>query len=105
MKKILFIFLLLSFSVKIFGQRFSQYNTGSLYDSFENPSQKAFITDSSKQFASNFLLPTFNADFFITGDAQATLKSRAFANKYNNSSLLIDKGKFNHIDLHVNAYV
>lgn len=105
MKKILFVFLLLSFSVKIFGQRFSQYNTGSLYDSFENPSQKAFITDSSKQFASNFLLPTFNANFFITGDAQATLKSRAFANKYNNSSLLIDQGKFNHLDVHVNAYL
>jgi len=105
MKKILFIFLLLSFSVKIFGQQFSQYNTGSLYDSFENPSQKAFITDSSKQFASNFLLPTFNANFFITGDAQATLKSRAFANKYNNSSLQIGQGKFNHMDVHVNAYL
>ena len=105
MKKILFIFLLLSFSVKIFGQQFSQYNTGSLYDSFENPSQKAFITDSSKQFASNFLLPTFNANFFIIGDGQATLKSRAFSNLYSNAALQIGKGKFNHLDVHVNAYL
>jgi hypothetical protein len=105
MKKILLVFLLLSFSVKIFGQQFSQYNTGSLYDSFENPSQKAFITDSSKQFASNFLVPNFNANFFILGNAQATLKNRAFNNKYDNSALLINQGKYNHVNANVNAYV
>ena len=105
MKQILLVFLLLSFSVKVFSQQFSQYNTGSLYDSFENPSQKAFITDSSKQFASNFLVPNFNANFFILGDAQATLKNRAFNNKYDNSALLINQGKYNHIDLNANAYL
>ena len=105
MKQILLVFLLLSFSVKIFGQQFSQYNTGTLYDSFENPSQKAFITDSSKQFASNFLVPNFNGNFFILGDVQATLKNRAFNNKYDNSALLINQGKYNHLDLNANAYL
>ncbi|ASU34199.1 hypothetical protein MuYL_2310 [Mucilaginibacter xinganensis] len=97
--------MLLSFSVKIFGQQFSQYNTGSLYDSFENPSQKAFITDSSRQFSSNFLVPNFNANFFITGNAQATLKGRAFNNSYNNSALLINQGKYNHVNTNLNAYL
>lgn len=104
MKQILLALLLLFFTVKLFGQQFSQYNTGSLYDSFENPSQKAFITDSSKQFASNFLIPNFSANFFITGDAQATLMSRAFSNKYDNSALLINQGRFNHVNLNASNY-
>lgn len=105
MKKILFIFLLISFTTKIFGQQFSQYNTGTLYDSFENPSQKAFITDSSRQFATNLLIPNLNANFFITGNGQATLKSRAFNNKYDNSALLINQGRFNHVAANANAYI
>ncbi|HEY8927883.1 MAG TPA: DUF5723 family protein [Mucilaginibacter sp.] len=105
MKKILLALLFLSTTVKIFGQQFSQYNTGTLYDSFENPSQKAFITDSSKQYALNFLVPNFSADLFVTGNAQATLKSRAFDYKYDNSALQIGQGKYNHLGGNVNAYL
>ncbi|MCR8556021.1 hypothetical protein KXD93_00115 [Mucilaginibacter sp. BJC16-A38] len=104
MKKILLVLLILTSTIKLFGQQFSQYNTGTLYDSFENPSQKAFITDSSKQFASNFLIPNLNVNFFITGDAQATLKSRAFSNKYDNSALVINGGKVNHVNLNAGNY-
>jgi hypothetical protein len=105
MKKFLLVFCLLLFTVKIFAQQFSQYNTGTLYDSFENPSQKSFITDSSKQYASNFLIPNFNTNFFVSGDAQASLKSRAFLYKYNNSALKIDQGKYNHIGAGANIYL
>ena len=71
MKNILLIFfLLLSSAVKIFAQQFSQYNTGTLYDSFENPSQRAFIPDSSKQYAFNLLIPNFNGNFTFSGDEQ-----------------------------------
>ena len=105
MKKILLALIFLFSTVKIFGQQFSQYNTGTLYDSFENPSQKAFITDSSKQYAFNFLVPNFGANLFVTGDAQASLKSRAFANKYDNSALLIGQGKYNHFNGDLNAYL
>lgn len=105
MKKTLLAFLLIFFTVKLFGQQFSQYNTGSLYDSFENPSQKAFITDSSRKYASNFLIPNFNANFFLTGDAQASLKNRAFNSKYDNSSLMIGQGRYNHANVNLNAYL
>lgn len=104
MKKILLVLLLLTSTIKIFGQQFSQYNTGTLYDSFENPSQKAFITDSSKQFASNFFLPNLNINFYITGDAQATLKSRQFTGRYDNSALIINGGRYNHASLNANNY-
>ena len=104
MKKVLLVLCLLFFTVKVFAQQFSQYNTGSLYDSFENPSQRAFIPDSSKKFASNFLFPNANLNFFLSGDAQASLKGRAFINKYNNSSLVINQGRVNLANLNANVY-
>jgi hypothetical protein len=105
MKKVLLVLCLLFFSVKIFAQQFSQYNTGTLYDAFENPSQRAFVPDTSKKYATNFLFPNFNFNFFLSGDAQATLKTRAFLNKYNNSALLINQGKYNHVNFNANAYI
>lgn len=105
MKKSLLVFCLLLLSSKIFAQQFSQYNTGTLYDSFENPSQKSFITDSSKRFASNFLFPNFNLDFFFSGNAQADLKSRLFLSKYDITALKINQGKNNHFSGSANAYL
>jgi hypothetical protein len=104
MKKFLLVLFLLSFSARIFAQQFSQYNTGTLYDSFENPSQRAFIPDSSKEYAFNFFIPNFNASLFLSGDAQATLKSRAFLNKYDNSALDVNEEKFNHVSENANVY-
>ncbi len=104
MKKTLLVSCFLIFSVKLFAQQFSQYNTGTLYDSFENPAQKAFITDSSKTFSSNFLIPNFNANFYLSGDAQATLKNRLFLNQYNNSGLSVNQGKYNLANANANIY-
>jgi len=104
MKKVLLLFCLSFFTIKIFAQQFSQYNTGSLYDSFENPSQRAFIPDTSKKYASNFLVPNFNTSFFISGDAQATLKTRAFLYRYDNSKLLISQGRYNMTNANANVY-
>jgi Family of unknown function (DUF5723) len=105
MKKNLLVFCFLLFASKIFAQQFSQYNTGTLYDSFENPAQKAFIPDTSKKFAANFLIPNFNFNFFLSGDAQATLKNRAFLNQYDNTALQINQGKYNMASFNVNAYI
>jgi len=44
-------------------------------------------------------------DFFTSGDAQATLKSRLFLNKYNNGALQIGKQRYNRVDENVNAYI
>src|SRR3569833_2414277 len=98
MKKPPLIFCLLFATSKIFAQAFTQYNTGTLYDSFENPAQRSFIPDSSRQFASNFLFPNIDGNFFLTGNGQQTLKSRYFNNMYNNSALQIGNGtSFNHV--------
>ncbi|MET3500177.1 hypothetical protein ABIC45_001768 [Mucilaginibacter rubeus] len=107
MNKIFFTILFFIFySLSVSAQQFSQYNTGTLYDSFENPSQRAFIPDSSREIAFNFLIPNFNANFYITGDIQRPLKSRAFASPsyYNTSSLRIGQNALNHFNVNANAY-
>ncbi|MDB5138958.1 MAG: hypothetical protein JWR12_874 [Mucilaginibacter sp.] len=105
MKKILLIFCLLFSTVNTFAQQFSQYNTGTLYDSFENPAQRSFIPDSSHRFASNFLIPNINLNYFLSGDAQGTIKGRIFLKNYNNSLLLINKGKDNISNGDINLYL
>lgn len=104
MKKILFTSCFVILAVNVFGQQFSQYNTGSLFDSFENPSQRAFIPDTSRQFAFNFLLPSFNANFYLTGNAQTAFKTRLFSDYYNTAALQVGKGKNNHVNANLNAY-
>jgi len=105
MKKFLLVLLLLFLSIKIFAQQFSLLNTGTLYDAFENPSQRAFIPDTSKMYAFNFFIPNINVNLFLSGNAQATLKSRVFLDKYDNSALAISPTKYNHVTENINSYI
>jgi hypothetical protein len=89
MKRYLLIFCLILVTPKLFAQQFGQYNTGTLYDSFENPAQRSFIPDSSRMYASNFFFPNLDGNVFLTGDAQQTLKERLVLHKYINSNLII----------------
>jgi hypothetical protein len=105
MKRFLIVFFLLFSASGAFAQEFSQYNTGTLYDSFENPSQKTFTPDTSRTYAFNFLVPNFNVNFSLSGNAQQTLKNRYAYNAYNNSALQIGQGnKYNYVTTNANAY-
>ncbi|RYY36595.1 MAG: hypothetical protein EOP46_05860 [Sphingobacteriaceae bacterium] len=105
MKKFILIILFISFSASIYAQSFSQYNTETLFDSFENPSQRSFIRDSSNMYASNFFLPNFSSDAFLRGNAQKSLRTRLFEARYDNGDLEIGKGKNNHINANISAYL
>lgn len=105
MNKVLFFSFLCLFSTKAFSQQFSQYNTGTLYDSFENPSQRSFIPDSSRQYASNFFLPSFNGNFHFTGDAQTAFKTRIFADAYDASAVPVGVGGNNYFRGNTSAYL
>lgn len=105
MRKLLFVLFFILFSSRLFAQELSQYNTGTLYDSFENPSQKSFTPDTSRTYAFNFFVPNFDVNFTLTGDAQQTLKNRYINNNYNNSALQIGSGnRFNYVHVNANAY-
>ncbi|HEY9000548.1 MAG TPA: DUF5723 family protein [Mucilaginibacter sp.] len=104
MKKILLISCFLLIAVKGFSQQFSLYNTGTLYDSFENPSQRTVIPDTSRKWASNFLIPNFDGNFLLKGNAQSTLLSRAFNSTYDNSALQIGSGSINRVNANASVY-
>lgn len=57
LKKAFFICILLLFAHQIKAQQYGLFNTKTLFDGFENPAQKVFTLDSSRQYASNFFLP------------------------------------------------
>src|SRR4051812_28080920 len=97
MKNIVLITCLTLLTVKLFGQQFSQYNTGTLYDSFENPSQRTFIPDSSRAIASNFFIPNLSTNLFVTGNAQDAITDRLFSGYYNTKALQVGEGKFSNI--------
>jgi hypothetical protein len=66
--------LLISYQLK--AQQFGLFNTNTLYDAFENPAQRAFIYDDSRQFASNFFLPMAGANGGNRGDASYALQKK-----------------------------
>lgn len=107
MNKILIVFCLILFSLSVSAQQFSQYNTGTVYDSFENPSQRSFIPDSSRQYAFNFLIPNFDANTYITGPIQVPLKGRLFAKpaNYNINQKLVGLNLLSHVNGNANAYL
>lgn len=104
MRKCLLVCFFLFATIKAFGQQFALYNTGTLYDSFENPSQRAFVPDTSRQFAFNFFIPNFNANLWVTGNGQEALKTRAFHSYYNTANLTTGQGAYNHLNINANAY-
>ena len=104
MKKFLLAFFILFSTVKIYGQQFSQYNTGTLYDSFENPAQNSFIPDTSRKYAFNLFVPNFSANVYLNGNAQVALKDRLFNSKYLTDNLVIGPGRLNRINSNFNAY-
>ncbi|MBE7175170.1 MAG: hypothetical protein INR69_02125 [Mucilaginibacter polytrichastri] len=97
--------ILISFSAS--AQRYILQNTGTLYDSFENPAQRAFIPDSSRYLAFNFLIPNGGADIFIKGNAQGTIKTRLLADHYRWDSryLTIGEGNYTRVGAYANEYI
>ena len=96
MKKFLLFFCLQITFISAFAQQFSQYNTGTLYESFENPSVRSFVPDSSRQYAFNFFIPNFNTSGFLSGDAQIPIKTRTFKYYYNTTPLQVGNNRYNY---------
>ncbi len=105
MKKVLLVSCLLILTIKAFSQRFAQYNTGTLYDAFENPSQRSFIPDSSRQFASNFFVPNLSGNAFFSGEGQSAVKSRIFSGFYNITGVSTGNNRYNYLNANAGNYI
>ena len=105
MKKILFS-LALTFSATLgLCQQFSLYNSLTLYDAFENPSQKAFQADSSRKYAFNLFVPTVSINGTFSGQAQNTFKSLIRNAVVDARNLTLGQGEINTLTAHSNNYI
>lgn len=75
MRTLLFVFLIVVFSFSAKSQQYALFNTKTLFDSFENPAQKSFVLDSSRQFASNFLIPYMDLSSLSKGNSNEAIKN------------------------------
>ncbi len=90
---------------RIFAQQFSLYNSRTLFDSFENPSQRAYQVDTSKRFAFNFFIPTISINSSFSGPAQNAFKTLLYDGMFNGRNITIGGNKLNTIALNSNNYV
>lgn len=105
MRKSVALIILVLLSFKINAQQYSLYNTRTLFDSFENPSQKTFVPDSSRRFALSFF-PTFGINAAMGGPASKNVfKSLIFDDEVNSTGLSIGKGESSRFFAHMNTYL
>ncbi|MGB4775931.1 MAG: DUF5723 family protein [Daejeonella sp.] len=98
-------FFLIGFVSSAFSQQYSLYNSRTLFDVFENPSQKAFYTDTTRKYAFNFLFPTISLNTSFAGPGQSIFKSRVFAGTYNPDEIILGENKVNTAAVSVNTYL
>jgi len=104
-KRYLFICVFLISATHLKAQQYGLFNTRTLFDAFENPAQKAFVLDSSRQFASNFLLPYFGLNAANKGDSKSTLANLINHGVYNTDNILIGNNNRNKLFESSNIYL
>lgn len=105
MKRFVFVLCSFIFTQIAFAQQFTLYNSNTLYDAFENPSERAFQADSSKKYATNIFIPTFGVNGFIVGPAQESFRSSLFIGVPNAVNLELGTHQVNRIVSHANVYL
>ena len=86
-------------------QQYGLFNTKTLFDVFENPAQKSFVLDSSRQFASNFFFPNFGLNAANKGDATYTVRRLIDEGIYTSSKLPLGSEKYNTAYQNANIYL
>jgi hypothetical protein len=85
-------------------QQYGLFNTKTLFDGFENPAQKTFVLDSSRQFASNFFLPYFGIHAAIKGN-ENVLRTLLKEGIYSTEDVPLGTGQANTIFQTTNIYL
>lgn len=105
LKTFLFLFLFLNVYDQAFGQQFSLYNSSTLYDSFENPSQRAYQVDTSRRYAFNFFIPTITLNGTFAGKAEPAFKSFIYDGVFNGSGITLGENERNMLAFNTNTYL
>ncbi|TZF84011.1 hypothetical protein FW774_11235 [Pedobacter sp. BS3] len=104
MKKLIMLSIALA-ALRIQAQQFSLYNTRTLYDAFENPSQKAFYADSSRKYAFNFLIPNIGVNAAFSGPVENTIRTLFSTGKYSTTGLVLGQEQSNQLISSSNNYI
>lgn len=104
-KLFLILIVFLSLLNETYAQQFSLYNSRTLYDSFENPSQRAYQVDTSKRFAFNFFIPVISINGTFSGPAGSSFKSLLYDGVFNGRDLTIGQNRLNIMSLNSNNYI
>ena len=100
------LFLLLLGLIKpVYSQQYSLYNSRTLYDSFENPSQRAYQVDTSRRFAFNFLIPVITLNSTFSGPAGLAFKSLLYDGVFNGRDITLGENRMNTLSLNSNNYI
>lgn len=105
MKKLAFTLALTICASIVWGQQFSLYNSRTLYDAFENPSQKAFQTDSSRKYAFNFFIPTLSFNGRFNGPAGNNFNRLIYNNEIDGRDITLGTSEMNTLTAHTNSYM
>ncbi len=105
MKKTFWLFFLLLCTRPVLAQQFNLYNSRTLYDVFENPSQSAYQIDTSRRIAFNFFIPTVTINAAATGSAKSAFKPLIYDGVVNGENIAIGENKFNTIAFNTNTYI
>ncbi|QNN40109.1 DUF5723 family protein [Pedobacter roseus] len=105
MKKLLLALLALTSFGVANAQQYALFGTRTMFDAFENPSQKSFTLDSSRKFSSNFLLPYFGVNAINKGSSKYIVRRLTQEGQYNTAGLPIGTGEINHFFENSNIYV
>ncbi|WP_443939555.1 DUF5723 family protein [Pedobacter sp. MW01-1-1] len=105
MKKLLIALLAILIFHSTKAQQFALFGTHTQFDSFENPAQRSFTLDSSRKFASNFLLPNFGINLTNQGDTEPALRKMVQEGIYDTRGLHVGDGKLNYFNGNVNVYL
>ncbi len=88
-----------------FGQQYGLFGTKTMFDAFENPSQKSFVLDSSRRFSSNFFLPYFGINGANTGSSETVVRRLINEGINDTRSLPLGTGEINRFYTNANMYV
>lgn len=106
MKKFILIITFWCFYTLAYTQEVSLTNSGTLFDSFENPAQQAFILNDSRKYSFNFLFPSIHNQVYFDGDANIAFKTLLFKNDFNFPPISnLGEARLNHINFNTNTYL
>lgn len=105
MKKLLLAIIIIASFKPVYAQQYALFGSKTMFDAFENPSQKSFTLDSSRKFSSNFFLPYFGVNAANTGEASDVIRRLTQTGVFNTSGLPLLTGEVNHLYQNSNIYV